>query len=296
MSFASVVSCRSEGNMMSWITCYDYSFARAVSESGVDFILVGDSGSMVALGERTTSPATMDQMINFAKAVRKGAPSKPIVGDLPRGSYEPSDELAVLNAMRFAKEADCEAVKLEGGARVAQRVAAIVGAGIPVIGHIGLTPQSSAQFGGYRVTGRSSEEEKWLVSEATALEQAGVSAILVEATPPLVSKKIRDSLSVPVFGIGAGPNLDGQLLIIHDVLGLYPDFRPKFAKNYLLEALREFTDYLEDVSDLVQFGRDTRRDGLYELSVRSLNHFAKEVAQGVFPSTEYHYAEKGAKQ
>lgn len=296
MSFASVLSCRSEGKIASWVTCYDYSLARAVSESEVDLILVGDSGAMVALGERTTSPATMDQMVTFARAVRNGAPSKPIVGDLPRGSYEPSDEIAVLNAMRFAKEADCEAVKLEGGARVAHRVAAIVGAGVPVIGHIGLTPQSSAQFGGYRVTGRSAYEEKWLVAEAKALEDAGVCAMLVEATPPSVSEKIRDSVSVPVFGIGAGPELDGQLLIIHDLLGLYPDFRPKFAKNYLVEALRDFVDDLEGVSDLAQFGRDTRRDGLYELSVRSLDIFAKEVSEGVFPSVEYIYAQREAKR
>ncbi len=289
MSFASIVRCRAEGSSVSWVTCYDYSLARAVSNSSVDMILVGDSGVMVALGEKTTSPATMDQMVTFAKAVRRGAPSKPLVGDLPRGSYEPSNEIAVLSAMRFCKEAECEAVKLEGGARVAPRMAAIVDAGIPVVGHIGLTPQSAAQFGGYRVTGRSVHEEDWLVSEAQALERAGASAILIEATPPAAAARIRESVTVPIFGIGAGPDLDGQLLIIHDLLGLFPDFRPKFAKNYLVEVLADFATSLDAEPNLVQFGRETRRDGFYELAVRSLDLFAREVANGSFPAADYSY-------
>jgi len=289
MSLSSVLRSRSEGKPVSWVTCYDYSLARAVENSSVDFVLVGDSGSMVMLGESSTSPATMDQMVTFARAVRKGAPSKPIVGDLPRGSYEPSDEVAVMSAMRFCKEADCEAVKLEGGARVAPRVKAIVDAGIPVVGHLGLTPQSSAQFGGYRVTGRSEREADWLVSEAEALEAVGVSAILIEATPPDVSQRIRSSVEIPIFGIGAGPNLDGQLLIIHDLLGLYPDFRPKFAKNYVVDSLRDFVDSLNAEPDVVRFGRETRRDGFYELAVRSLNLFAGEVIEGTFPSSDYTY-------
>ena len=289
MTIASVLRCRAEGSIISWVTCYDYSLARAVETSAVDLILVGDSGAMVMLGEQTTSPATMDQMVVFARAVRQGAATTPIVGDLPRGSYEPSDEIAVTSAMRFCKEADCEAVKLEGGARVARRVEAITRAGIPVIGHIGLTPQSSAQFGGYRVTGRSDEEESWLVDEAKTLESAGAVAVLVEATPPTASKKIRNAIDVPVFGIGAGPELDGQLLIIHDLLGLYPDFRPKFAKNYVLEVVDDFLDSLSESSDLVIFGRETRKDGFFELAVRSLDQFAREVTTGNFPGPEFIY-------
>ena len=289
MSFSNIVNARDLKKIISWVTCYDYSFACAIQESKVDMVLVGDSASMVVLGEKTTSPATMEQMIIFAKAVRKGAPNKIVVGDLPRGSYESSDLSAVDNAMRFCKEGECDAVKLEGGLRMASRVKSIVDAGIPVIGHIGLTPQSLVQFGGYRVTGRSTKEVEWLISEAKALEDAGAVAILIEATPPETSQVIRDSVKIPIFGIGAGGNLDGQLLILHDLLGLYPIFRPKFAKNYIVEVVSYFAEELKKNSDVLQYGRETRRDGLFELSLKALNLYADEVSTKKFPSYEYLY-------
>ena len=292
MQLTRVLSCRSLEEKISWVTCYDYSLARAVGESDIDLVLVGDSGAMVVGGEKTTSPATMDQMILFSRAVSNGCSSKPIIGDMPRGSYEVSNSAAIESAMRFVKEAECEGVKLEGGSRVAPRVQAIVDAGITVIGHIGLTPQSAAQFGGYRVTGRSDEEIDFLLDEAHSLEKSGASALLVEATPQATARKIRDAVNIPVFGIGAGADLDGQLLILHDLLGLYPDFRPRFAKNYLNVVLGDFVDELAERSgdELLTFGRETRRDGFFELAVRALNSFSSDVKSGAFPSAEYIYA------
>jgi 3-methyl-2-oxobutanoate hydroxymethyltransferase len=282
---------KATGLPISWLTCYDYSFATALSESDLDMILVGDSGGMVALGYSDTVPVTMDEMVLLSAAVRRGAPNKFIVGDMPKGSYEASDVEAVNNAMRFMKEAGCDAIKLEGAQSISRRVAAIADAGIPVIGHIGLTPQSSSALGGYRVIGRDSSELDALKKAVQDLESAGAFAILIEAIPPSVAKDLTASANSIIFGIGAGKFTDGQLLILHDLLGLFPSFRPKFAKCYISEVMDEFNSDLSAQKDLAGYGRSTRKDGLHELSRLAVSKFVEDVREKKFPSDIYSYKE-----
>lgn len=277
---------------ISWLTCYDYSFARVLSETDLDMILVGDSGGMVLLGYEDTVPVTMEEMLFMCNAVKRGARNKFIVGDMPKGSYEASNELAIHNAMRFVKESGVDAVKLEGGINMSERVKAIAKSGISVIGHIGLTPQSSATFGGYRVTGRSESELDSIIADAKSLEDCGAVAILVEAMPAKSAKQIVDNLAIPVYGIGAGLEVDGQLLILHDLLGLFPNFRPKFAKNYIPDVLENFIHSLKSQSDLLSFGRTTRKDGLYELCKLAVDQFVSEVKSRSFPNDDYTYSAK----
>ncbi len=274
---------------ISWLTCYEYSFATALNETSLDMVLVGDSGGMVSLGYQDTSPVTMDEMIQLASAVRRGAPDKFIVGDLPKGSYEASDVDAVKNAMRFMKESSCDAVKLEGGTHMAGRVTAITKAGIPTIGHIGLTPQSSGAFGGYRVVGRSSGELDQLRESVSALENSGVFAILLEAVPTGAAQTLTKESDSILLGIGAGKHTDGQLLILHDLLGLYPNFRPKFAKCYVPEVLRDFSQELLNHSDLNLFGRNTRKDGFHEITRLAVEMFVQEVKSKNFPDPTFSY-------
>lgn len=274
---------------ITWLTCYEYSFATALNQTELDMILVGDSGGMVALGHSDTVPVTMDEMILLASAVRRGAPDKFVVGDMPKGSYEASDVDAVNNAMKFVKEAGCDAIKLEGSGLMASRAKAIVNSGIPVIGHIGLTPQSSGALGGYRVIGRADDEIEGLHASIEELEAAGVFAILLEAIPPMASQKLTQKANSIIFGIGAGKHTDGQLLILHDLLGLYPSFRPKFAKNYLPEVLSEFTSELSAHSDLVTYGRASRKDGIHELTRLAVTAYVNEVKSRSFPDEQYSY-------
>ncbi len=274
---------------ISWLTCYDYSLATALNKTELDMILVGDSGGMVALGYSDTVPVSMDEMIHFSSAVRRGAPNKFVVGDMPKGSYEASDYDAVKNAMRFVKESSCDAIKLEGSGVMAARAKAIVEAGIPVIGHIGLTPQSSAAFGGYRVVGRGNEELKQLHDSVELLENAGVFGILLEAIPPHSAEQLTKKSKSIIFGIGAGKFTHGQLLILHDLLGLYPNFRPKFAKNYLPQVAAKFVNSIGAEKDLIAFGRATRKDGLHELARLAVEAYVDEVASGVFPDETYSY-------
>jgi len=283
---------RKNDNKLTWVTCYDYSFASALNETEIDLILVGDSGGMVALGYIDTVPVSMNEMILMCAAVRRGAPDKFIVGDMPKGSYEVSNEFAVENAMRFVKESGVDAVKLEGGQNLVDRVKAIVSSGIAVIGHIGLTPQSSTSLGGYRVVGRSKKEFEILCQDALSLELAGAFSILLEAIPPNSAKKITEICNIPIFGIGAGLHVNGQLLILHDLLGLYPKFRPKFAKNFIPEVIVEFQKFLSVQDNLLEFGRSTRRDGLFELTKFAVNRFVDEVRNGKFPSTNYVYPDQ----
>lgn len=278
-----------EGKKLTWLTCYDYSFAKALAQTDLDMILVGDSGGMVSLGYQTTVPVTMDEMIQLSKAVRRGAPEKFIVGDMPKGSYESSNQDAVNNAMRFCKEADCDAIKLEGSGAMADRARAIVDSGIPVIGHIGLTPQSSASFGGYRVVGKKQNEIDELTLKAKLLEDAGVLGILLEAMPENVGAELTRLGKSIYFGIGAGGKVHGQLLILHDLLGLYPDFRPKFAKNYLLEVIDSFLQSTKSQKNILEFGRKTRLDGIFALTVLATQKFIEDVHAGNFPSEEFNY-------
>lgn len=225
-------SLREKGEIISWLTCYDYPMAVLEEQSGIEMILVGDSASMVVYGETSTLPIRMDTLIEHCKAVRRGAPTAFVIGDMPFLSYQVSVHDAVYNAGRFMKEAGCDAIKLEGGVRIADKVKAIVDAGIPVIGHIGLTPQSSSMLGGFKAQGKDARSARLLIEDAKALEKAGAFGVLLECVPTRVAQHIKKSMDGLVFGIGAGNAVDGQLLIIHDILGLYQCFTPKFVKQY----------------------------------------------------------------
>lgn len=274
---------------ITWITAYDLPFASAAENAGIDMILVGDSGGMVQLGYETTNPVTMDEMIVLAKSARRGAPNTFIVGDMPQGSYEISKEKAVENAMRFVKEAGCDAIKLEGGRRVIDKVKAIVDAGILVVGHLGLTPQSTSSFGGYNVQGKSLKSFEETMDDALALQEAGVMALLLEAMPSAPAAQIAKQLDIPVLGIGAGNEVDGQLIIMHDMMGFYQSFRPWFAKCYVPDVINEFAAGLKDVEDMKQYGREHRKDGLFAIAEMAIAKYVEEVKARQFPSEEYIY-------
>ena len=246
------------------VTAYDTPGARFAEDAGVDVILVGDTAAMVVLGhEGTTVPVTMDEMLFLTRTVARAARRPIVVGDMPFGSYQVSDEDAVRNAIRFIKEARADAVKLEGAGASLSRVRTIVGAGIPVMGHIGLTPQSATMLGGFKTQGRTAEAARKLVDEALALEAAGCFAIVLEAMPTPVAARITESLMIPTIGIGAGADCDGQVLVYHDLLGLTEGHLPRFVKKYA-NLSREIRDALEAYVD--------------------------DVRTGAFPSDEYSYA------
>ena len=220
------------GIPLTMITCYDYPMAHLVEQAGIDIVLVGDSLGMTMLGYESTLPVTMSDMLRHAQAVRRGAPNGWLIGDMPYMSYQPSDELAVLNAGRFMAEAACDGIKLEGGQEVVGRVKAIVAAGIPVMGHLGLTPQSVSSQGGFRLQGKSGRQAKRIVDDATALEEAGAMSILLELVPDQVCGLITERAKIPIISLGSGPHAHGQLLIFHDMFGLYPRFTPKMARKF----------------------------------------------------------------
>ncbi len=238
------------GEKVTWLTSYDYPTAQFAEAAGLDMILVGDSLGMCVYGYQSTVPVTMDQCIFHSEAVRRGAPNTFVVGDMPLGSYQASDAEAVNNAIRFLKEAGVDAIKLEGGVRIASRIRAIDEAGVVVIGHIGLTPQSSGQLGGHKAQGRTAETAKLVVDDALAVQEAGAKILLVEAVPPEVTRYIADTLTIPVYSIGAGPYCDGQLLIVSDLIGQFQAFTPKFVKKYCNVAetiTKAMSDYVADV-------------------------------------------------
>jgi 3-methyl-2-oxobutanoate hydroxymethyltransferase len=240
------------GEPLTMLTCYDYSSAHLQEEAGVEIILVGDSLGMTLLGFEGTLPVTMDDMVRHAKAVRIGAPTAFIVADMPYMSYQPSAEVAIRNAGRFMAETDCDAVKLEGGREMADRVGAIVACGIPVQGHLGLTPQSAAALGGFRVQGRDATRAARIVEDAKILEDAGVFSIVLEMVPDRVCQLVTERAEVPIISIGSGPHADGQLLISHDIFGLYPRFKPRMAKLYgnagevILNGLKQYVQEVKD--------------------------------------------------
>lgn len=221
-----------KGIPLTMITCYDYPMATLVEQAGIDIVLVGDSLGMTMLGYESTLPVTMADMIRHAAAVRRGTPNGWLIGDMPYMSYQAADESAVLNAGRFMAEAACDGIKLEGGVEMCARVRAIVAAGIPVMGHLGLTPQSVSSLGGFRLQGKSAKQAKKIVDDAQALEEAGAMAILLELVPDQVCGLITERAKVPIISLGSGPKAHGQLLIFHDMFGLYPRFTPKMAKKY----------------------------------------------------------------
>lgn len=241
---------KKSGEKVAWVTAYDFPMASFAEQAGMDMILVGDSLGMVVLGYDGTVPVTMDDCISHCQSVRRGAPHTFIVGDMPFGSYQTTSGEAVANACRFLKEADVDAIKLEGGRRVADKIKAIADAGIVVIGHIGLTPQSAGQLGGFKAQGLHIDSARELIKDAIAIEEAGALALLLEAVPPEVTEFIAKKLTIPVYSIGAGLPCDGQLIICGDMLGMFQAFTPKFVKKYANIAevtTNAFKDYIEDV-------------------------------------------------
>ena len=238
---------------ITWLTCYDYPTAYLQEQAGIDMILVGDSLGMTMLGYESTLPVTMDDMIRHAQAVRRGAPNTFVVGDMPYMTYQTSVETAIRNAGRFMAEASCDAIKLEGGEEMADRIYGISRAGIPAIGHLGLTPQSVSALGGFKVQGKSALQAKKIIDNAKALEQAGAFMILLEMVPDRICKLITERAdNCLIMSLGSGPDAHGQLLIYHDMFGLYPRFKPKMAKVFgnagevILNGLKQ---YVHEVSD-----------------------------------------------
>jgi 3-methyl-2-oxobutanoate hydroxymethyltransferase len=232
------------------ITAYDYPSAQIVDEAGVDIVLVGDTAAMVVLGYDATTPVGMDEMLVMAGAVRRGLEHPLLIGDLPFGSYEKSNEQAIENAQRFVKEAGCAAVKLERGGLSVDRARAIVRSGIPVMGHVGLTPQTATALGGFKAQGKTAEAAAKLFEEAMALQAVGCFAIVFEAMPSAVTEALMPKLEIPVIGIGAGPSTDGQVLVLHDLLGVYAGHQPKFVKRFAevrKESLKGVRAYTEEV-------------------------------------------------
>jgi 3-methyl-2-oxobutanoate hydroxymethyltransferase len=236
----------SDGVPITMITCYDYAMAYLVEKAGIDMVLTGDSLGMTMLGYEGTLPVTMDDMMRHTAAVRRGSPTSWLIGDMPYMSYQPSDETAVRNAGRFMAETGCDCVKLEGGRQMASRVKAIVDAGIPVMGHLGLTPQSVSALGGFKVQGKGAEQAARIVEDAKILEEAGAFSILFEMIPDRVQKIITERANIPIISLGSGPHAHGQLLIFHDMFGLYPRFTPKMAKVFgnagevILNGLKQY--------------------------------------------------------
>ena len=248
LSALDLLEMKRAGNKVVWVTAYDYWTAQFAEAADMDMLLVGDSLGMCVYGYEGTVPVTMDQCICHAESVRRGAPNTFVIGDMPFLSYQVNNDEAVRNAGRFFKEARMDAIKLEGGRRVCPQVKAIADGGMLVMGHIGLTPQSSGQLGGFKAQGRTAETAIELIEDALAIQEAGAFSLLVEAVPPEVCKIIRDRLTIPVYSIGAGIDADGQVLIVSDLLGVFQAFTPKFVKRYAniaentINALKAYVD------------------------------------------------------
>ncbi|WP_027365684.1 3-methyl-2-oxobutanoate hydroxymethyltransferase [Desulfotruncus alcoholivorax] len=249
-----------EGKKITMLTAYDYPTARLVDAAGIDAILVGDSLGNVVLGYGSTIPVTMDDMVHHVKAVTRGVQRAMVVADMPFLSYHLSKEESLRNAGRFLQEAGAQAVKLEGGREVAETVKALTEAGIPVMGHLGLTPQSINQMGGYKVQGKDEEAARKLIEDAKALEEAGAFAVVLECVPTPLAAKITGDIGIPTIGIGAGPGCSGQVLVTHDMLGFYGQFSPKFVKRYA---------------------------NLHEAIMQGLRSYREEVENGAFPGPEH---------
>ncbi|HEY7715471.1 MAG TPA: 3-methyl-2-oxobutanoate hydroxymethyltransferase [Candidatus Binatia bacterium] len=228
-----VLKMKQRGEMITCLTAYDYAFARILDEAGIELLLVGDSLGCVIQGNHNTLAVTMDEMVYHTRLVARGRKRALVIGDMPFLSYQIGKEQALANAGRFLQEGGAEAVKLEGGVHMKETIAAIVRAGIPVMGHIGLTPQSVHQFGGYKIQGRDMARRDMVLRDALAVEEAGVFSVVLEGMPLDLAREITERLTIPTIGIGAGSHCDGQVLVVHDMLGLFDDFRPKFVKQYV---------------------------------------------------------------
>ena len=265
------------GEAIVMITAYDYPSAQVAQEAGIDIVLVGDSGAMTVLGYPSTVPVSTDEMLMLCAAVRRGLSTPLLVGDLPFGSYEASDERAIATAQRFVKEAGCDAVKLEGGGTSVQRARAIVEAGIPVMGHVGLTPQTATALGGYRAQGRTAERALAVAHDALALEAAGCFSLVFEAIPAAVAEAITERVSVPVIGIGAGPATDGQVLVFHDLLGIYDGHAPRFAKRYG-EVKAQMVAGVAEYAAEVRARAFPAAEHIYSIDVEELERFRAQLA------------------
>jgi 3-methyl-2-oxobutanoate hydroxymethyltransferase len=260
VTFQDLKAWKQTGRKITMLTAYDYPMATFIDRSGIDLVLVGDSLGMVVLGYESTVPVTMEEMLHHCRAVRRGLRYALLVGDMPFMSYQVGLEEAIRNAGRFIKEAGCDAVKLEGGLEMADTVQAIVRAGIPVMAHIGLTPQTAGQLGGFKVQGKDLESAQRLLDSALALESAGAFAVVLECIPDLLAALITRKVGIPTIGIGAGPDCDGQVLVTNDLLGLFDRFTPKFVKQY---------------------------NTLFPLILESLTRYKEEVLSGAFPGPEH---------
>lgn len=241
---------KAKGEKISMLTAYDYSMARILDEAGTDVLLVGDSASNVMAGHETTLPITLDQMIYHASSVIRGVKRALVVVDLPFGSYQGNSTEALASTIRIMKESGAHAVKLEGGKEISESITRILSAGVPVMGHLGLTPQSIYKFGTYTVRAKEKEEADKLIEDAKLLEELGCFAIVLEKIPAQLAKKVADALVIPIIGIGAGPHVDGQVLVTHDLLGITKDFQPRFLRRYLelFDTIKKAVgDYINDV-------------------------------------------------
>ncbi len=257
-----VQAMKREGKRIAMLTAYDYPTALLEDRAGIEIILVGDSLAMTVLGYENTLPVTMEAMIHHTQAVTRGAKYALIIGDMPFMSYNTSEKDAIFNAGRFMKEGGAGAVKLEGGANVKETVRAIVKAGIPVMGHIGLTPQTISMLGGFKVQGKDAQGAQKIIDDALSLEDAGAFSVLLEAVPAPIAKRVTERLTVPTIGIGAGVHCDGQVLVVHDMLGLFDRFTPKFAKRYV---------------------------NLSELMLKAFDSYREEVMKGTFPTDQHSF-------
>jgi 3-methyl-2-oxobutanoate hydroxymethyltransferase len=250
ISLSTLAEKKALGEPVVMVTAYDYPSAQVAEEAGVDVVLVGDSGAMTVLGHPSTVPVTLEELLMLARAVRRGLSTPLMIGDMPFGSYEASNEEAIHNAQRFIKEAACDAVKIERGGTSVERARALVGAGIPVMGHVGLTPQTATALGGYRSQGRTAERALDVLHDALALQEAGCFALVFEAIPSALTEAIMPRMEIPVIGIGAGGATDGQVLVFHDLLGIYDGHAARFVKRYANvrdEMIRGVTAFADEV-------------------------------------------------
>jgi 3-methyl-2-oxobutanoate hydroxymethyltransferase len=285
MTIPHVAEMKQNGEPIVMVTAYDFPSAQVAEEAGVDIVLVGDTAAMVVLGHDATTPVGMDEMIMLTQAVRRGVKSPLLIGDMPFGSYEASNELAIENAQRFVKEAGVDAVKLERGGPSVDRARAIVRSGIPVMGHVGLTPQTATQLGGFKAQGRTAETAAKLAEDTLALQSVGCFAVVFEAIPAAVTEALMPMLEVPVIGIGAGPATDGQVLVFHDLLGIYEGHQPRFVRRYAevrKEMVKGVTAYTEDV----RAGRFPDDEHSYSISPEELKEFRRYLSQESLVGTD----------
>ncbi|HET8976108.1 MAG TPA: 3-methyl-2-oxobutanoate hydroxymethyltransferase [Solirubrobacterales bacterium] len=266
------------GEPIVMVTAYDYPSAQVAEEAGVDIVLVGDSAAMVVLGHSGTTPVGMDEMLMLTQAVRRGLKTPLLVGDMPFGSYERSNEQAIENAHRFVKEAGVDAVKLERGGPSVDRARAIIRAGVPVMGHLGLTPQTATQLGGFKAQGRTAEAAAKLTEDVLALQSVGCFAVVFEAIPAAVSEALMGRIEVPVIGIGAGPATDGQVLVFHDLLGMYDGQQPRFVRRYA-DIRGEMVEGVRNYADDVRAGRFPGDEHSYSISPEELAEFRRYLEE-----------------